>query len=95
MQSWEQYDLEIDKLIESIKEKESSRILLQLPDGLKPAANYIQEKIKARTDCKIFIWAGSNFGSCDIPMEAERLDIDLIVAFGHSKWVYDKEQKQI
>ena len=82
----EEYDLELKKAAEKIKEKNAKIVLIQLPDGLKPKAKQIQEELQKLTGAEIVFWAGSNFGSCDIPTEAERLGIDLIIHYGHSQW---------
>lgn len=81
-----EYDFELEKAIKTIKESKSRLILLQLPDGLKPKAREIQAKLKQSTDAKILIWAGTCFGACDVPTEAERLGVDLIIQWGHSAW---------
>ncbi len=80
------YNLELDKVIEAIKEKKYSKICLQLPDGLKIHAVEITDAIRKETDAEVLIWAGSNFGACDIPLEVERLGVDALFHFGHSKW---------
>ena len=80
------YDLEIDGVISTINKNNYKKILLQFPDGLKQFSNKIKDKIQENTEAKIIIWAGSNFGSCDIPLEVEKLGFDTIVHFGHSKW---------
>ncbi len=77
-----QYDLELDRVVKEIKKAKAKTICLQLPDGLKPKAKEIQDYIQKRVRCDILIWAGSCFGSCDIP----KLDVDLLVQFGHSEW---------
>ena len=87
----EQYDLEIDKIIKTIKKQKASKVLLQFPDGLKSYALAIKDKIqseleKQKTKAEIFIWLDSCFGACDVPLEVEKLGIDLIVQFGHSAW---------
>ena len=81
-----EYDLGIQKVIESINSNSYKKILLQLPDGLKRHANKVQQQIKESSKCDVFIWAGSNFGACDIPLELKNLKFDLIIHFGHSKW---------
>jgi len=87
------YELEIDKIAETIEKQKAKNILLQFPDGLKPYSTLVHDKIldelkkkKYKTNVKIFIWLDSCFGACDIPLETEKLGIDLIVQFGHSAW---------
>ncbi len=82
------YDLELERVIDEIKKNNSKTILLHLPDGLKPKAEEIQAKINKETDALVLIWAGSNFGACDLPVDTERIGVDLIIHFGHSAWVY-------
>ena len=92
----EKYDLEIDKIITAIRKQKSRRVLLQFPDGLKPYATCIAEEIEKKLEkqaenCEIFIWFGSCFGACDLPLETEKLGVDLIIQFGHSPWSYQKK----
>lgn len=81
------YDLELNKMILEIKKNDSKLVLLHLPDGLKPKAEMLQQEIKSKTNAKVLIWAGSNFGACDLPVDAQRAGVDLIVHFGHSPWL--------
>jgi len=82
------YDLELDRAAAIIKREKARRVCIQLPDGLKPEAKRIVDELHARTDAEIIIWAGSCFGSCDLPLEVERLGVDLLIAFGHASWIY-------
>ena len=77
---------ELDTVIEYIKKNNYKTILLQLPDGLKPQAQMIQNKIKEKLDITIYIWMDSCFGACDTP-NLDKLNIDEIIQFGHSKWI--------
>lgn len=86
------YDLEIQRIVDAIKAKEYKKVCLQLPDGLKLRAKEVSDSITKDTDAKVLIWAGSNFGACDLPIEVRRLGVDLFVHFGHSEWVYDREK---
>lgn len=82
------YELEIDRVVREIKKSYAKKVLLQFPEGLKPYAQVIADEIESRTDGKVdcFIWLGTCFGGCDVPLEVENLGVDLIVQFGHSKW---------
>ena len=92
----EKYELEIERLVETIGKERSKRILLQFPDGIKPYATAILEEIELRLareklNCEILLWFDSCFGACDVPLEVGRLGVDLIVQFGHSAWPYSDE----
>ncbi|MBD3163817.1 hypothetical protein GF323_01330 [Candidatus Woesearchaeota archaeon] len=74
------YDLELNKAAERIKKEKSESVCIQLADGLKPRAKEAVDFLRANTNAEILIWGGSCFGACDIP----KLDVDLLIQFGHS-----------
>ena len=83
------YSLNYEKILAAIKEQAAKRILIQLPDGLKNKTLEIQEKItKEFSDIEILFWAGSNFGACDLPTGIDKLNVDILLHFGHTEWVY-------
>ena len=79
------YDLELKKVIKTIKKQKASLVCIQLPDGLKPKAKEISDEIQEKTNADVLIWAGSCFGSCDVP-SLDNLKVDLLIQFGHSEW---------
>jgi diphthamide biosynthesis enzyme Dph1/Dph2-like protein len=81
-----QYNLELNKVINKIKKQKAKLVCIQLPDGLKPSANQITDRIQEKTKAKVIIWAGSCFGGCDVPLELKNLNVDLLIQWGHSKW---------
>jgi len=83
------YDLELNRVVKEIKKAKAKKVLIQVPDGLKPYATQIQDELKKELkNIEFFIWLDSCYGACDIPIETEKLGIDLIVQFGHSNWDY-------
>lgn len=82
------YDFETERIIKTIKKQNAARVLLQFPEGLKPKAIEIVDKIESKTKAKCVIWLGSCYGSCDLPQGLEKFNIDLIVQFGHSAWPF-------
>ena len=76
------YDLELDKVVEKIKKNKAKKVVIQLPDGLKPRATEIVFYLEKQTNSEIFIWFGSCYGSCDVP---NLKDFDLLIQFGHSE----------
>lgn len=81
-----EYDLEIETAVEQIKKQNAKKVCVQLPDGLKPKAELIQKAIQEQTDAEVLIWAGSCFGACDVPENLEKLEVDLLIQWGHSEW---------
>jgi len=90
-----EYDLEIDKIVKTIKKEKAKKVLLQFPDGLKPYSTVISEEIERKSGCECLIWLGTCFGACDVPLDVERLGVDLIVQFGHSPWKYKRKDIKI
>ncbi|MBS3122907.1 diphthamide synthesis protein [Candidatus Woesearchaeota archaeon] len=82
------YNLELSKVIDKITQTNSKNVCIQLPDGLKPYAKDIKERIASAFGDKVnvFIWAGSCFGACDTPHGLDKLGIDLLIQWGHSEW---------
>ena len=80
-------NLELEKAKESIKKHKAKLVCIQLADGLKPKAKEIQEYLEKETNAEIIIWAGSNYGACDLPIQLEKLGIDLLINWGHSKYI--------
>jgi 2-(3-amino-3-carboxypropyl)histidine synthase len=80
-----EYNLELEKAIEKIKQENAKKVLLQLPDGLKPKAKEIKQTLEKETNAKVSIWLGSCFGACDFPKD---VDVDLLIAWGHASWKY-------
>lgn len=74
--------MELKRVSKEIKKQKAKTVCIQLPDGLKPKATEIATFLEKETKAKVMIWAGSCFGSCDIP----KLDVDLLVQWGHSRW---------
>ena len=83
------YDVEIERIVGAVKKQGVERVLLQFPEGMKPYAQVICDEIEGRTGCQCFIWIGSCFGACDLPLEVENLGVKLIIQFGHSEWRAD------
>ena len=81
------FDFEEDRIKQEIIKLSAKRVLLQMPEGLKPEAPKIA-KIVEKTGALAIISADPCYGACDIAVtEAEGLGVDLIVHFGHAKMV--------
>ena len=82
------YSIDFQKIVGSIKENEAKRVMVQLPDGLKPRALEIYKHISQHTDAEVLFWAGSNFGACDTIVGLDKLGVDLLIHLGHTEWLY-------
>ncbi|RKX57319.1 MAG: hypothetical protein DRP29_08600 [Thermodesulfobacteriota bacterium] len=59
--------------------------LLQLPDGLKPKFIKIKKELEKK-GYFVLVWAGSNFGACDIPILPNCLNNITIFNYGHNEF---------
>lgn len=89
------YELEIPRIIRTIKKQKARCVLLQFPEAMKPYSQTIADEIESKTNCNCMIWLDSCFGACDIPIEAKESGINLIIQFGHSKWKFGDERIKI
>lgn len=80
------YDLELPRIAKEIKKNRARKVCVQLPDGLKPKATEIVRELKSKTKAEISIWAGSNFGGCDLPLYLKDLGFDLLINLGHVRF---------
>ncbi|MEA2038083.1 MAG: diphthamide synthesis protein [Nanoarchaeota archaeon] len=78
------YNLELENAIKEIKKSNAKTVCIQLPEGLKPKAKEITDKIEEQTNVKVIIWLNSCFGACDTPDLKEKAD--MLIQWGHSKW---------
>jgi len=86
------WDFDEQAVFASVRKHDAKKVLLHLPDGLKMHSNTLRHKILRETQAEeVFVWAGSNFGACDLPVEARAVGVDLIIHFGHSPWNYKRE----
>lgn len=92
----EKYDLGLEEIAEKLKKEKPKKVLLQFPDGFKPYATEIQKKLESmlggeNVRPEFFIWFDSCFGACDLPLETEKLGINMLVQFGHSPWKFESK----
>jgi 2-(3-amino-3-carboxypropyl)histidine synthase len=81
------FDFEEERMKQEILKLEAKRVLLQLPEGLKPEA-FRLAKIVEKTGALAIVSADPCYGACDLATaEAESLGVDLIVHFGHARLV--------
>ena len=82
-----QFDLEEERVKQEILKLGAKRVLIQLPEGLKPEAPRIAKTVEKFSVLPI-VSADPCYGACDLAIaEAESLGVDLIIHYGHSKIV--------
>ncbi|MCQ6253629.1 diphthamide biosynthesis enzyme Dph2 [Methanocaldococcus sp.] len=94
------FDLETNKVIKEIENlnKKCPKIVFQSPEGLKLYVEKEIEKIKKYfknkgKNVELFLWGNSCFGACDLIDDyVKKLDVDLIVHYGHEELEYAKPE---
>ncbi len=78
-------NLNIDKAIETIKEKKYKVIALEGPEGLKPKIKDVAEKIEEETGATVITVGEPCRGACDLKNEILPKNVEAIFHFGHKK----------
>ncbi len=86
----EKYDIDLGEIVDWIKEKKFNKVAIQIPDGFKLHAMEISDFISENSGAEVYIWGGSTYGACDIPVGLEKLGIKAIIQFGHARFRADE-----
>lgn len=79
------FDFEEERVKQEILKLGAKRVLVQLPEGLKPEAPRLA-KVVEKAGAMPIISADPCYGACDLPTtDAESLCVDLIIHYGHAK----------
>jgi len=79
------FDLEEERVKREVQRLGAKRVLVQLPEGLKPEAPRLAKMIEKAGALPI-ISADPCYGACDLATtDAESLGADLLIHYGHSK----------
>lgn len=81
------FDLEEERVKQTILKLGAKRVLIQAPEGLKPQVPHLAKNIE-KLEVQPIISADPCYGACDLAIaEAESLGVDLIIHYGHTKLV--------
>ena len=79
------FDFEEERIKQEIAKAHAKRVLLQLPEGLKPEAPRLAKLVENAGALPI-VSADPCYGACDLATsEAESLGVDLLIHYGHAK----------
>ena len=86
------YDLEVQRVADEINKRGAKRVLVQLPDGLRPVALTLSDALTQLTEAEIVLSGDSCYGACDLALpQARSIDVDLIVHYAHSPLLPDPD----
>lgn len=80
------YELELEKVVNRVKNNGYKTVMIQLPDGLKPRAKEIVDTIRNETGAEVIVWMASCYGACDLPFGLDQLKVDLFIQWGHNRF---------
>lgn len=81
------WDFELERVSEGIRKRQAKRVLVQLPEGLKPRAREVLDSIRA-AGAEPVLSGDPCYGACDIQSLPEA---DLTVHFGHFRLLGEPE----
>src|SRR3989344_656099 len=83
-------NFEIPKLVKELKKRKPKKVLVQLAEGIKQNASEIS-RVFENLKIDVIFSGESEWGGCSIAIqEAEALKCDLLVHFGHAKFINSK-----
>jgi 2-(3-amino-3-carboxypropyl)histidine synthase len=81
------FDFEEERIKQEVRRTAAKTVLLQLPEGLKPEGPRLARLIE-ETGATAIVSASPCYGGCDVAIdEALGLSVDLIVHFGHARFL--------
>ncbi len=79
------YDLETERAADEIRRLDARRVLVQLPDGLRPGGLTLARELRELTGATVILSGDSCYGACDLALtQADAVGADLIIHYGHS-----------
>ncbi len=75
-----------------LKLQGKKRIGVQVPEGLKPRAHQIVERVRKLTGAKVVLWGEPTYGACDLAdRPLEEIGADALIHMGHLPMPYHSE----
>ena len=80
------YRFEENRIVGEIRKHGSKRVLLQMPEGLKPHAFKLAKLLEKETGVEVFLSGDPCYGACDLALSPKKaVDADLLVHVGHAE----------
>jgi 2-(3-amino-3-carboxypropyl)histidine synthase len=80
------FELGKDRILDEIRRRGSKRVLLQMPEGLKPAGFLLAKQLEKESKAEIFVSGDPCYGACDLALYPKKhIDADLLVHLGHAE----------
>lgn len=80
------YQIEEERIADEIRKRSSKRVLLQMPEGLKPIGFKLAKSLEEKTGTEVFVSGDPCYGACDLALFPKRqIEADLLVHVGHAE----------
>jgi len=80
------YQVEEARIIEEIRRRGSKRVLLQVPEGLKPLGFRLAKLLERQEGVEVFLSGDPCYGACDLALGPKsHVQADLLVHIGHAQ----------
>jgi 2-(3-amino-3-carboxypropyl)histidine synthase len=90
------FQLEKERIIQTIKERNPKRILLQMPEGLKPIGFDLAQSLEKETGIEVFVSGDPCYGACDLALYPKKhVDADLLIHVGHAEIPGEFQDEQV
>jgi 2-(3-amino-3-carboxypropyl)histidine synthase len=79
------FQLEKDLIIQEIRNRKPKRILLQMPEGLKPIGFELARSLETETGVEVIVSGDPCYGACDLALNPKKhVGADLLIHVGHA-----------
>lgn len=80
------FELQESRIVDEIRRRGSKRILLQMPEGLKPVGFRLAKRLESETGAEVFVSGDPCYGACDLALyPKQHVNADLLVHIGHAE----------
>ena len=80
------YVLEEAKIVEEVRRRGAKRLLIQMPEGLKPLGFNLARFLEQQLDVEVFVSGDPCYGACDLALDPKRhVEADLLIHLGHAE----------
>jgi len=80
------YELDEKKILDEIKRRGSKRVLLQMPEGLKPLGFKLAKSLEESGKVEVFVSGDPCYGACDLALiPKQQVQADLLIHIGHAE----------
>ncbi len=90
------FQFEENRIVDEVKKRGAKRILVQMPEGLKPVGFKLARLLEKETGSEVFVSGDPCYGACDLALYPKsRIAADLLIHVGHAEIPGESTQESI